>query len=128
VPVESGIAPNHPRPAPWQMPGFLGRVLGKPPAGLARDGSKSDEAASQARTNTKTKSEPDTDAVKKRRIEQQIHAMLGDKVQSVQVRVNGRNVLIAATATRFWQKRSVYRSLESLPALAGFRARIDLDN
>ncbi len=64
----------------------------------------------------------------KRRIEQQIRATLGDKVQSVEVRVSGRNVLIAARPTRFWQKRGVQRSLESLPALAGLRTRIDLDN
>jgi hypothetical protein len=64
----------------------------------------------------------------KRRIEQQIRANLGDKVQGVAVRVSGRNVLIVAKPTRFWQKRGVYRALESLPALAGLRARIDLEN
>jgi hypothetical protein len=63
----------------------------------------------------------------KRRIEQQIRTALGDKVQAVEVRVSGRNVLIVARATRFWQKRGVRSALESLPALGGFRARVDLD-
>jgi hypothetical protein len=106
------------------MPGLLGRVLGQPPASPARDATRSGDASSRAKT--KAKSEPETDAVVKRRIEQQIRTTLGDKVQSVEVRVSGRNVLVVARATRFWQKRGVRRSLETLPALAGFRARIDL--
>ena len=126
--MEPGIAPGNSRPGPWRMPGLLGRILGQPSESPARDASRREEAVSRARTNTKTKSEPETDAVVKRRIEQQIRSTLGDKVQSVQVRVNGRNVLIAARARRFWQKRGVYRALESLPAVAGFRVRIALDN
>jgi hypothetical protein len=120
--------PAGPRPAPWRMPGLLGRVLGQPAANAARDTSRSDEPASRGAGKAKTKSEPDTDATVKRRIEQQIRTTLGDKVQSVEVRVTGRNVLIVAHATRFWQKRGVRRSLESLPALSGFRVRIDLDD
>jgi hypothetical protein len=106
------------------MPGFLGRVLGQPPANSSRSATRNSEGATRA----KAKSEPETDAVVQRRIEQQIRSTLGDKVQSIQVRVSGRNVLIVGRATRFWQKRGVYRSLESLPGLAGYRAQIDLDD
>lgn len=69
-----------------------------------------------------------TDAVVQRRIEHQIRRTLGDKVQSVQMRVSGRNVLIVARASRLWKKRGVQRSLESLPALNGYRARVELDD
>jgi hypothetical protein len=117
-------SPAGPRSAPWRMPGLLGRVLGQPRASPARDATRSGEPSGAAKT--KAKSEPETDAVVKRRIEQQIRTTLGDKVQSVEVRVSGRNVLVVARATRFWQKRGVRRSLETLPALAGFRARVDL--
>ena len=110
------------------MPGLLGRVFGQPSASQVRDAPRGGEATSRLKTKAKTKSEPESDAVVKRRIEQQIRTTLGDKVQSVEVRVSGRNVLIVAKATRFWQKRGVRRSLESLPALSGFRARIDLDD
>jgi hypothetical protein len=127
VPVESGNAAPDPRPGPRRIPGLLGRILGQYPASPARDSLRNADAASRAKTKAKTTSESDADAVVKRRIEQQIRATLGDKVQSVEVRATGRNVLIFARATRFWQKRGVYRSLESLPALAGFRARIDLN-
>ena len=51
---------------------------------------------------------------------------LGDRLRSVEDRVTGRNVLIAAKPSRFWQKRGIRRTLESLPALDGYRARIDV--
>ncbi len=117
-----------PRPAPWRMPGLLGRILGQPPATSSRDAAQGQGPGAANRADAPTEAEPETDAVVKRRIEQQIRATLGDKVHSVQVRVSGRNVRINARAARFWQKRGVSRALESLPALAGFRARIDLDN
>jgi hypothetical protein len=128
VPVEESVrAPAGPRPTPWRMPGLLGRVLGQSPANTARGSSRSDEPASRSAGKAKTKSEPATDATVKRSIEQQIRSTLGDRVQGVEVRVSGRNVLIVARATRFWQKRGVRSALESLPALAGFRARVDLE-
>jgi hypothetical protein len=123
---ESDNVPVETQPAPRRLPGFLGRLLGQPPASAGRDLSNKSEATGVGAS--KSKSAPDPDTVAKRRIEQQIRATLGDKVQGVQVRVSGRNVLIVAKPTRFWQKRGVYRALETLPALAGFRARIDLDN
>jgi hypothetical protein len=123
---ESASVPVETRPAQQRIPGFLGRLLGQPPVRPDREASSRRDAAAQAKSKASSGTNPD--AVLKRRIEQQIRATLGDKVQDVEVRVSGRNVLIAARPTRFWQKRGVYRSLESLPALAGFRARIDLDN
>ena len=36
--------------------------------------------------------------------------------------VSGRDVVIFARPTLFWQRRSVERALESLPALSGLRA------
>ena len=71
---------------------------------------------------------PPTDDEVKRKIEKQIRQVLGDRVRSVEVRVSGRNVLIVAEATRFWQKRAVRRALETLPVLSGYRARVDLDD
>jgi hypothetical protein len=123
-PADSTAAPGGRRATPWRMPGFLGRVIGPLPAGRSRAPAANGDAAIRA----KTKAEPDADAVLKRRIEQQIRTTLADKVRSVEVRVNGRNVLIVARSSRFWQKRTVQRTLETLPALAGYRARIELDN
>ena len=72
--------------------------------------------------------EPETDAAVKQRIEREIRTSAGDKLQSVEVRVSGKNVLIAGKPLRFWQKRGLRRTLESLPSLKGYRARIDLDD
>jgi hypothetical protein len=60
------------------------------------------------------------------KIERAIQDSLGDRLRSVEVRVSGRNVLIVAKPSRFWQKRTVRRMLETLPELAGFRARVDV--
>ena len=74
----------------------------------------------------KTKSDPAADAELKRRIERQVREALGDRIKSAEVRVVGRNVAIRAEASRFWQRRGVRRTLESLPGLAGYRTTIDV--
>ncbi len=108
------------------MPGLLGRFFQPPPAASRRDESK--QSTSSRRTKDDAQSEPATDASVKRKIERQIRETLGDRVRSVEVRVSGRNVLIVAKATRFWQRRAVRQALETLPAVAGYRARIDVDD
>ncbi len=72
--------------------------------------------------------EPEPDAVVKKRVEKQLRETLGDRVKSLEVRVSGRNVLVAAKPAWFWQRRGVKRSIESLPALEGYRVRVDLDD
>ena len=70
--------------------------------------------------------ELDPDTVARRRIERQVRAAVGDKVRSFDVSVTGRTVVIFAQPSRFWLRRSVRRSLETLPALQGYRARIEV--
>jgi hypothetical protein len=108
------------------MPGMLGRILGPPPASQPRDAKR--ETPSRRRTKADADGEPATDLAVKRRIEKQVRDAAGDRLQSLEVRVSGRNVLIVAKPTWFWQKRGIRRTLETLPALDGYRARIDLDN
>ena len=112
------------KPAPWRLPGVLGRIMSQSPAAASRDASSS--AAAKARGKSRT--EPETDADVKRRIEREIRRSAGDKLQSVEVRVSGKNVLIAGKPLRFWQKRGLRRTLESLPSLKGYRARIEIDD
>ena len=119
--------PADPRPAPRRGTGILGRLFGPPPPPppTSREASRSD---------AKTKSDPDTDkdldadVIARRRIERQIRATLGDKVRSFEVRITGRNVVIVAQPSRFWLRRSVRHSLETLPALQGYRARIEISD
>jgi hypothetical protein len=89
---------------------------------------KTESQNPQSKTRVKVDPQPDptTDAATKQKIEREIRDSLGDRLRSVEVRVSGRNVLIVAKASRFWQKRTVRRSLETLPGLAGYRARVDI--
>jgi hypothetical protein len=123
--------PEDRRPAPRPVPGILGRFFQAPQRSARGDSRSSGSSASvrpKAKEKADEKSEPLTDAEMKRKIEKQIRETLGDRVKSLQVRVSGRNVLIVGQATRFWQKRAVRRSLETLPVLEGYRARIQLDD
>jgi hypothetical protein len=109
---------------------MLGRLLGVPFPAAPRAENRRPEvpksAATAGRARSDDQSEPAGDAALKRRIERQIRDSLGDRLRSVEVRVTGRNVLIVAKPSRFWQKRTIRRSLEELPALAGLRARVEI--
>jgi hypothetical protein len=103
-----------------RSPGILGRFLPAPyPPRGADDRSRSSIAVEPS-------SDPAAEAALKRRVEHQIRQALGDRVRDVEVRVVGRNVTIRARATRFWQRRGVRRSLETLPGLAGYRPTIEI--
>jgi hypothetical protein len=71
--------------------------------------------------------DPAADAALKRRLEYQIRTAYGDHLKTLEVRVVGRNVSIHARALRFWQRRGLRRSLESLPSLAGLRKTIEVE-
>jgi hypothetical protein len=107
--------------APRRPQGLFGRFL--PPAPANRG-----EAARGDRVRVEPRSDPATDAVLKRRIERQITESLGGRVRSYEVRVVGRDVVIRARTARFWQRRAVRTTLESLPALSGYKATILVDD
>jgi hypothetical protein len=119
--------PADTRPAPRRGTGILGRLFGPPPAPApsARESSRSD---AKPKGDTDPDKDLDADAVARRRIERQIRTTLGDKVRSFEVRITGRNVVIVAQPSRFWLRRSVRHSLETLPALQGYRARIEISD
>jgi hypothetical protein len=120
----ASTTPATPRSAPSRVPGILGRFFGPAPSSTPRIESRNSQ--SQTRIDVDPRPGPISDADTKRRIEREIKDSLGDRLRSVEVRVSGRNVLIVARASRFWQRRSVRQSLETLPGLAGYRARVDI--
>src|SRR5262249_62132170 len=58
-------------------------------------------------STTLFRSQEDPDAAARQRIQRQIRETPGDRVRAIEVRVNGRNVLIVAQPSRFWLRRSV---------------------
>ncbi len=111
---------NGPLPPVRRSPRFLGRFA--PPSSITGRGPRTSHDPDEP----KSKAYPATDAELKRRIERQVREALGDRARTIEVRVVGRNVAIRAEASRFWQRRSVKRTLESLPGLTGYRTTIDV--
>jgi hypothetical protein len=70
--------------------------------------------------------DPAADAALKRRIEAQVRRAVGDRTRSIDVRVRDRRVYVRAQVQRFWQKRAVRRTLETLPALSGYKTVVDV--
>jgi hypothetical protein len=59
-------------------------------------------------------------------VERQVREAVGDRVRFAEVRVVDRDVTIRVRVSRFWQKRGVRHSLESLPVLNGYRTKVDV--
>ncbi len=72
------------------------------------------------------RSDPAADAALKRRVERQVQEAVGSRVRFYEVRVVDRNVSIRVKPTRFWQRRNVRHTLETLPGLSGFHTRVDV--
>ena len=72
------------------------------------------------------KTDPATDAAMKRRVEKQIRESVGPRLKAFDVRVVGRDIVIRAQSTRFWQKRATRTAIEALPALSGYNALVEI--
>jgi hypothetical protein len=114
-PASSASRPSQSRPSTT----VLGRFLGP----KATTESASGDGSS---ITVEPRSDPAAEAAVKRRIEKQVEQTLGDRVRSVDVRVTGRSVVFRAQASRFWQRRAVRRSLETLPLPSGYRGRVEM--
>jgi hypothetical protein len=117
--------PIRPRLAP-RRGGVLSRLFGPPPEPVPPP--RPSPRADDSRARRGPDAESDADVAARRRIERQIRATLGDRLRSFDVQITGRNVVVTAQPSRFWLRRSVRRSLETLPALQGYRARIEVSD
>jgi hypothetical protein len=114
--------PPPPSPAPRRSSGLFGRML--MPSFITGRGA----GESRSTITVEPRTDPAADAALKRRIEHQIQEALGDRIRSVEVRVVGRDVTIHAKTARFWQRRNVRRTLESLPGLSGYHATFEVED
>lgn len=119
--ASASTAPARPKlSASPRSASILGRLLG--PATLDEDTAPPPAANSAKR---ESRSDPAAEAALKRRIRNQVEQALGDRVRSVEVRISGRTVIFRAHASRFWYRRGVRRTLESMPLPAGYHARVE---
>ncbi len=72
--------------------------------------------------------DPAADSALKRRVEREIRQAVGSHLRSLEVLVVDRRVIVQASALRFWQRRALRRSIETLPSLAGTRASVHVDD
>lgn len=71
--------------------------------------------------------DPESDAALQRRLERQIRDVAGRRLRALDVRVADQTIRIRARADRFWNRRGLRRTIEGLPALAGYDADITVD-
>lgn len=83
--------------------------------------------ANNSSIRVEPRSDPAADASLKRRLEAKVKDAVGDRADDIEVRVVDRNVVIRAKVDRFWNKRGVRRTIENLPALAGYKARVEIE-
>ncbi len=119
-PMTEPSTPAASRPAPSRGSSTLfGRLLGLP-------GSTKEATSPRSSITVEPHSDPVAEASAKRRIEKQVQQAVGDRVRRVEIQVSGRSVIIRAQAARFWQRRSVRHSLETMTLPSGYRARVEM--
>jgi hypothetical protein len=59
-------------------------------------------------------------------LERAIREASGRRLRSVEIRIRDRDVSINAKASRFWQRRALRRTIESLPCLIGYSIKLDV--
>ena len=140
--VEFGPAPSTLAPGRTLLPGDalpgsgFGSLPGRRPRMIDRfpGGAGTPPSADRAKAGAsekevvEPKADPAADAALKRRVERDVRAAVGDRLRSLEVLVVNRRVVVQASATRFWQRRALRRSIETLPVLTGTRATVHVDD
>ena len=129
-----GTPPPRPGPTaitapPVRRNRFFGLLPAQPPPsarGSTRPGTVS--APGLAIASADPKADPAADSALRKRIEGQARVSVGDRAKSVEVKVAGKAATISARGVKFYQKRGVRKSLESLPAITGVRTTIEVND
>lgn len=116
-----------PQPERRRLFGFIPLLgpLGRPPENPPPPPAAT-TPTSEPRGGADRLDETDAEEALEKRLDRQIRNLLGNRIRSLDVRVTGRTVDVEARPSRFWYKRSVKKTLETLPALAGYRTRINV--
>lgn len=72
------------------------------------------------------RSDPAADGALKRRLESQIRTAVGNRLRSLDIKVVDRDVAITARVSRFWYRRLVKHSIESIASVTGYKTHVDV--
>jgi hypothetical protein len=121
TPARRAAKPARPEPLPRRPPGLFSRFF--PPA----DGGRPASAPRLKDSVTvKPRTDPEADAALRKRVERQIRDNFGTRLRSYEVRVVDQEVTVRARAARFWQRRNLRYAIETLPALSGVKANVEV--
>ena len=118
-----------PTPVPARRSRFFGLMPGpaQVPAPASPEGASTTRASTPGRSEAEgIRDDPAADSALKRRIEKQARDAVGERARSIEVKVVGKNAVVQARGVKFYQKRGVRKSLETLPALSGLRSMIEV--
>ena len=111
---------------------FAAPVVVPPTALNSRPASASPTAIGLGRDSRLAPEDPKAEAAAevalKRRIEKQARDSVGDRARSIEVHVDRKTASVRAVGVKFYQKRTVRKALESLPALTGMRSTIEVSD
>lgn len=99
--------------------------------GLTRAFSRSRDRQAAGREpaiRVEPRSDPAADAALKRKLEARVKDAVGDRARDVEVNVVDRNVVVRARVDRIWNRRAVRRTIEGLPMLSGYKARVEIND
>jgi hypothetical protein len=111
---------------PARNPSRLSRLFGRAPAAPLPAPRSRNNSGSEDSITLEPRSDPAADAALKRRLEKQAEEAVGGRARSIEVRVVDRNIRIRAKVDRFWNRRAVRRSLETLPGVSGYKTTVDV--
>jgi hypothetical protein len=122
---------TQPSPQPQRRPRLFGLLPGQSPAQaptpLPSGGPSTARSGVVGRSVAENlKEDPAVESALKRRVEKQAREAVGDRARSIEVRIVGKNAMVQARGVKFYQKRGVRKSLESIPALSGLRSTIEI--
>ena len=89
---------------------------------------RQNDADRESAIRVEPRSDPAADAALKRKLEAKVKDAVGDRARDVEVNVIDRNVVVRARVDRIWNRRAVRRTIEALPALSGYKARVEIND
>ena len=112
-----------PSPAPVQAPARRPRIFGF----LGSAPTPAPVQSSPPRRAFAGDSIPAAESALKRRIERQARDVVGNRARSVEVRLEGKDATIHVAGAKLFQRRPLRKQLEAIPALAGLRSTIEIN-